>query len=255
MFRDLIDDLDDHSAEPGKLLDVPFVPTDDDVIEAMLNLGEVGPKDVLYDLGSGDGRILITAARNRGTHGIGVEIDPLRVADAMEDAGEARVEYLIDFIEEDFLTVDFSEATVVTLYLLESINVQLRPRFLSELRPGTRIISHAFDMGDWTADEQLELRGGNMRGINIYKWIVPAQIAGVWEWEGLDGKHYRVELQQKYQEITGHAWVADKAADLKNAQLCGACLALQIQEKDTPSPSTFTLNFDQNALQSIVEES
>lgn len=254
MFRDLIDDLDDYSVEPGKLLDVPFVPTDDDVIEAMLNLGGVGSKDLIYDLGSGDGRILITAAKNRGAHGIGVEIDPLRIADAMDDAGHARVEYLVDFIEEDIFTVDFSEATVVTLYLLESINVLLRPRLLSELRPGSRIISHAFDMGDWTADEQIELRGGNMRGVHIYKWIVPAQVAGVWEWEGLDGTPYRVELQQKYQEVTGSAWVADEAVGLKSAQLCGDCLELQLQKDDTTPPNTFTLNFEQNELQSVLED-
>jgi len=250
----LVDDLDDFSTEPGKLLDVPFVPTDDDVIEAMLNLGEVGPKDLLYDLGSGDGRILIAAARYRGTRGVGVEIDPLRIADAMDEAGHVRVEYLVDFIEEDIFTADVSDATVVTIYLLESINVQLRPRFLSELRPGTRIISHAFDMGDWKADEKLELRGDNLRGVNIYKWVVPAQVAGVWEWDGLDDKRYRVELQQKYQEVTGRAWLADEAVDLKSAKLYGGCLELEIQGAETTSLKTFTLTFDKNDIQSICED-
>jgi SAM-dependent methyltransferase len=246
---DDLDDLDDYSPEPDMLLDVPFVPTDEAVIEAMLNLGEVGRKDLLYDLGSGDGRILITAARKRGTRGIGVEIDPLRIADAMDEAGHFRVEYLVDFIEEDLFTADFSDATVVTLYLLESINVQLRPRLLSELRPGARVISHAFDMGDWKADERLELGG-----VNIYKWIVPAQVAGAWEWDGLNGKRYRVELQQKYQEVTGTAWVADEAADLKSAKLRGGALELQIQEGKTTSPNTFTLNFENNELQSVFED-
>lgn len=232
------------------LLDVPFVPTDEVVIEAMLNLGHVGPKDLLYDLGSGDGRILITAARNRGTRGIGVEIDPLRIADAMDEAGHFRVEYLVDFIEEDIFTADFSEATVVTLYLLESINIQLRPRLLSELRPGTRIVSHAFNMGDWKADERLELSG-----INIYKWIVPARVAGIWEWDGLDGKRYRVELQQKYQEVTGTAWRADEAVDLQSATLCGGSLELKIPGDKTTSLTSFTLHFDKNDLQSIVEDS
>lgn len=253
MFSDLIDDLDDDSIEPDRLLDVPFVPTDEDVVEAMLDLARVDKKDLIYDLGSGDGRILITAAKDRGAHGIGVEMDPLRVADAMDEAGYARVEYLVDFIEEDLFTVDISKATVVTLYLLESINIQLRPRLLSDLRPGTRIISHAFRMGDWTADEQVELRGGNMRGINIYKWIVPAQVAGVWEWEGLDGTHYRVELEQKYQEISGKAWVSDEAVDLKGAQLRGADLELTIQRNGTPSPNIFTLHFGRDDLQSVVE--
>ena len=250
MFRDLVDDLDDYSPEPEKFLDVPFVPTDESVIKAMLDLAGVGPKDVLYDLGSGDGRILIAAAKAHDTRGIGIEIDPLRIADAMEYAGDTGVEYLVDFVEEDIFTADFSEATVVTLYLLDSINVQLRPRLLSELRPGTRIISHAFDMGDRKADERLRLNG-----INIYKWIVPAQVAGIWEWEGLDGKAYRVELQQKYQEVTGSAWLDDNATPLKGARLHGDCLELKIQGTDTTSLNSFTLNFEDNELQSVLEDS
>lgn len=231
------------------LLDVPFVPTDEGVIEAMLNLGEVGPTDLLYDLGSGDGRILVAAARDRDTRGIGVEIDPLRIADAFDYAGHARVEYLVDFVEESIFTADFSDATVVTLYLLDSVNVQLRPRLLRELRPGTRIISHAFDMGDWRADELLEFSG-----VKIYKWIVPAQVAGVWEWDGSDGTPYRVELQQKYQEVTGRAWVADEAAELKSAELCGASLELKIGEDNTTSLNSFTLDFENNDLQFVVED-
>lgn len=249
MLRDLIDDLDGYSIEPDILLDVPFVPTDDRVIEAMLNLGEVGPNDLLYDLGSGDGRILITAARDRRTRGIGIEIDPQRIADAFDDAGYARVEYLVDFVEDSIFTADFRDATVVTLYLLDTINVQLRPRLLRDLRPGTRIISHAFDMGDWRADEQLELGG-----VKIYKWIVPAKVAGIWKWEGWDGKPYRVKLQQEYQEITGQAWAADEVAELKSAKLNGASLDLKILENNTTSLSSFTLNFENNDLQTIVQD-
>ena len=250
VFRDLVEDLDDYSPEPDRLLDVPFVPSDDDVVEAMLSLGEVTSKDLVYDLGSGDGRIVITAAQTRGARGIGVELDPLRIADAMEDAGDARVEYLIDFIEEDIFTVDISDATVVTLYLLESVNLQLRPRLLEELRPGTRILSHVFKMGDWRADEQFELRVENRRPVNLYKWIVPAQVAGSWEWEGTEGGRYRVELEQKFQDVTGRAWLDDEAIDLTGATLCGASLTLQIQEGKS-APQTFTLNFENNALQSV----
>lgn len=248
MFKDLIDDLDGYSIEPDLFLDVPFVPSDEGVIEAMLNLGGVGPKDLLYDLGSGDGRIVITAAKDRGVRGIGVEMDPLRIADAMEEAGHARVEYMVDFIEEDIFTVDFSDATVVTLYLLDSVNVQLRPRLLKELRTGARIISHAFDMGDWKADERIKLSTAS-----LYKWIVPAQVAGVWEWDGSDGKRYRVELQQKYQEVSGNAWRADEAMNLTSAILCGGHLELKIQGKKTTPPHVFTLIFDKSTLQSVLE--
>lgn len=249
MFRDLFDDLDNYSTDPDKFLDVPFVPTDEHVVEAMLNLAAVGPKDVLYDLGSGDGRILIAAAKDRDARGIGIDLDPLRIADAMEYAGWSCVEHLVDFIEDDIFTADIQEATVVTLYLLQSINVQLRPRLLSELRPGTRIVSHAFDMGDWKADEWLKLSG-----TSIYKWIVPAQVAGVWEWKRPDGKPYRIELQQKYQKVTGSASLAGKKADLKSAKLCGNRLEITLQESNKTSLDCFTLNFANSKLKSVVEK-
>lgn len=249
MFKDLVDDLDDDPQEPERFLDVPFVPTDGDVVKAMLRLAEVGPKDMIYDLGSGDGRILITAAQAYKARGIGVEMDPVRIADAMESAGEARVEYLVDFIEEDIFTADFSEATVVTLYLLDSVNVQLRPRLLGELRPGTRIVSHAFDMGDWRCDQLLELNGAK-----IYKWVVPARVMGVWAWEGLDGTPYCVELRQKYQDVTGSAWIADQEAVLNSAELHGGSLELTIQGGDPAALRSFTLDFADGELQSVVQE-
>ncbi|MGB6242469.1 MAG: class I SAM-dependent methyltransferase [Castellaniella sp.] len=251
MFRDLLDDLDDYSPAPGKLLDVPFVPSDDDVIEGLLSLGEVRSTDLLYDLGCGDGRIVIAAARTRGARSIGVELDPLRIADAMEEAGHVRVEYLVDFIEEDIFTVDIRDATVITLYLLEAVNLQLRPRLLKELRPGTRILSHVFKMGDWRADEQIELRGGNQRGVNLYKWIVPAQVAGVWEWEGMEGGQYRVQLEQRFQDVTGSAWLDDAVVKVDSATLCGAALTLRIQTGKTAVPQAFILNFENNALASV----
>jgi len=249
LFRDLVDDLNNYSVEPHLFLDVPFVPSEEDVIEAMLNLAEVGPKDVLYDLGSGDGRIRVAAAKNRDTRGVGIELDPLRIADAMEYAGNTGVEYLVDFVEESLFTADFSEATVITLYLLDSVNVQLRPRLLSELRPGARIVSHAFDMGEWKADERIKVNG-----ITIYKWVVPAQIAGEWEWEGVDGSSYRVELRQEFQKISGNAWLNDEAVELKSTALCGRFLDLEIQDTGTQSIKRFTLNFVDSELQSVVED-
>lgn len=248
MFRDLVDDLDDHSPKPAKLLDVPFVPSDDRVIEAMLKLANIGPDDVLYDLGCGDGRIVITAARSYGIRAIGVELDPLRVADAMEAAADARVEFIVDFIEESIFTVDFSEATVVTLYLLETVNQQLRPRLLKELRPGSRIISHAFNMGDWKADEELELSG-----ITLYKWVVPAKVAGNWEWEASDGTPYHLELEQAYQEVSGTVWQGDQLAQLKSATLRGAELEVAIQGKADTALKRFILTFEDPEQPSVLE--
>lgn len=248
MFRDMIYDPDNYSSLPGMYLDVPFVPTDDNVIAAMLKLANLTRKDVLYDLGCGDGRIVVAAARDHDVRAVGVEIDPLRIADAMEYAGDSRVEYLVDFVEENIFTVDFSAATVVTLYLLDSVNLQLRPRLLQELRPGTRIISHAFGMGDWKPDVRLELGG-----TRILKWIVPAKVAGTWAWEGLDGRLYRVKLTQKFQQVRGSAWIDEQAATLLETTLYGSCLDVVIRDaQDTTR--RYTLHFENGELQTIQEE-
>lgn len=229
----------------GVYLDVPFVPTDEQVVEAMLDLADVGPDDVLYDLGSGDGRILVSAAIDRNTRGVGIDIDPLRIAEAMEYAGRSRVEYLVDFIEDNIFTADISEATVVTLYLLRAINLKLRPRLLRELRPGTRIVSHAFDMGDWKPDKWLKLSG-----VGIMKWIVPANVEGVWEWRGTDGNLYRVDLEQEYQQVTGSAWRSDKELIWDDAELRGDRLYLSLRTDDESEADDFVLTFS-DGLQSV----
>ncbi len=248
MFRDLIENLDDDANEPDVFLDVPFVPSNDQVIEAMLQLAGAGPRDLLYDLGSGDGRIVIAAARKHRTPGIGIELDPLRIADAMEQAGHAGVECLVDFVEENIFTADFSPASIVTLYLMDSINLQLRPRLLRELRPGARIVSHAFDMGDWTADERL-----TVGGIKIYKWIVPARVAGTWEWESLDGTPCRIELQQHYQMVSGRVWLSGRPALLNSATLSAGMLELSIQADPESPLMAATLHFDHDGLLSVEE--
>ncbi|KAB7627931.1 class I SAM-dependent methyltransferase [Alkalilimnicola sp. S0819] len=247
MFRDLIDDLDDYSAQPHLYLDVPYVPTDEDLVEEMLALAEVGARDLLYDLGSGDGRIVVAAARDRGAHGVGIELDPLRIADAMEYAGDSGVEYLVDFVEADIFSADISEASVVTLYLLDSVNVDLRPRLLSTLRPGTRIVSHAFDMGDWKADERRRFRG-----TNLFKWIVPAQVAGRWEWRSADGRQCRIELEQNYQQITARAWFDERPARVESAQLRGDRLKLLLLADDAAPLECFSLHFADGQLASVT---
>lgn len=247
MYRDLLDDIDNYATEPDRFLDVPFVPSDEEVIDAMLKLGRVGPKDLVYDLGSGDGRILIAAARDRSARGIGIELDPQRIADAMEEAGWAGVECEVDFIEEDIFEADCSPATVVTLYLLESVNLELRPQLLRQLRPGTRIVSHAFDMGDWRPDDKL-----NLGGVNIYKWIVPAQVAGDWEWTCHEGRSYRLELRQKFQDVSGKVWLDGDKAHLDDLALNGSQLDIEIRgAKDTASHG-FALVFDKGMLTSVT---
>jgi Methyltransferase domain len=151
--------------------DVPYVPTPEAVVDAMLKVAKVGKNDVLYDLGSGDGRIVNTAAQKYGTRGIGIDIDPQRIQEANENAKKAGVTDRVRFVQQDLFNTNFSEATVVTLYLLPEINLRLRPKLLKELKPGTRIVSHAFDMGDWKPDQTL-----NVDGKTIYYWVVPKEI-------------------------------------------------------------------------------
>ena len=148
----------------------PFVPSPYDVVNRMLTLAEVTKDDVVYDLGCGDGRIVITAAQRFGARGVGVDIDPQRIAESNANAERAGVQHLVRFIEQDALTVDVSEATVVTLYLLSSSNMKLRPLLTRQLPPGARIVSHAFSMGDWEPDviDRFEDERGNTR--SLYLW-------------------------------------------------------------------------------------
>ena len=151
-----------------RMPDVIFVPTAQEVVEDMLRLANVRKGDVLYDLGSGDGRIAITAAKLYGVRAVGIDIDPERIREANENAKKAGVEKLVQFRQADLFKSDFREATVVTLYLLPDLNVKLRPKLWAELKPGSRVVSHQFDMGDWKPEKRLE--SGTR---TIYFWTIP----------------------------------------------------------------------------------
>lgn len=148
--------------------DVIYVPTRDTVVDAMLKLAEVDSNDVVYDLGSGDGRIVIAAARNYGARGVGIDIDPERISESNTNATNAGVTDKVKFIEADLFESDFSEASVVTLYLLGRLNEKLKPMLMQQLKPGTRVVSHAFDMGDWEPEETQ-----SVDGTTIYLWTIP----------------------------------------------------------------------------------
>jgi len=148
--------------------DVIFVPTPQEVVEDMLRLANVRKGDVLYDLGSGDGRIAITAAKKYGVKATGIDIDPERIREAQQNAKKAGVTDLVQFKQEDLFQANFKDATVVTLYLLPDLNVKLRPKLWNELKPGTRIVSHQFDMGKWKPEKTLESDGRT-----VYFWTVP----------------------------------------------------------------------------------
>lgn len=156
------------SEQPSRQPDVPFVPTPQEVVDAMLELAKVQKGDVVYDLGSGDGRIPITAAKRYGVTATGIDINPERVKEANENAQREGVTDRVSFRTADLFTTDLSPANVVTLYLLPEVNLKLRPKLLKELKPGSRIVSHAFNMGDWEPDETR-----NIDGRTIYLWTVP----------------------------------------------------------------------------------
>jgi ubiquinone/menaquinone biosynthesis C-methylase UbiE len=152
--------------------DVIYVPTPQEVVEGMLKLAKVGKNDVVYDLGCGDGRIVVTAARQFGARSVGIDIDPIRIREATENVRVAGVGERVKLIEGDLFATDISEATVVTIYLLSRLNLKLRPKLLKELRPGTRIVSHAFDMDDWKP-----MRTESVGSSTIYLWTVPGKKA------------------------------------------------------------------------------
>jgi SAM-dependent methyltransferase len=162
---------------PRREPDVPYVPTTEAAVQAMLKLGEVKQTDVVYDLGCGDGRIVIAAAKNLGARGVGIDINPVRIAEAKENARKAGVEKLVRFEENDLFEADIHEATVVTLFLLPHINLKLRPKLLHDLKPGTRIVSNTFDMGDWKPEKEFivpDTEVDSYLSHKLFLWIVPA---------------------------------------------------------------------------------
>jgi SAM-dependent methyltransferase len=185
----------------------------------MLDLAQVTAADYLIDLGCGDGRIALAAAR-RGARAMGVDIDPVRIEEAVNAARFAQLESRVVFRRQDLFRTSIYEANVITLYLLPRINLELRPRLLTELRPGSRIVSHAFHMGDWHPEAQDELDGRH-----IFLWIVPAVAGGSWSITERGGGTAVLEIEQRFQEVTGTLTGAEGALELRQAVLRGARLS------------------------------
>ena len=181
-------------------LDVPYVPTPQDVVDRMLDMAKLTKDDFHIDLGSGDGRIAVTAAK-RGARSIGIDLNPTRIAEANENAQKAGVTDRVTFVLGNLFEQKIGQADVLTMYLLQSVNLQLRPRILAELRPGSRVVSHAFSMNDWEPDQHV-----NVNGRNLYLWIVPGKAEGTWQAES-GGRKFTLDLKQAFQKLTGTATV------------------------------------------------
>ena len=209
--------------------DTPYVQTPQNVVDTMLEIAKVGPGDYVIDLGSGDGRMVITAAKQRGARGFGVDLDRKLVALANRNAARAGVADRAVFYERDLHATDVSSATVMSIYLLPEVNLMIRTRLLATLRPGTRIVSHDYGMGEWKPDFQTELDApGKTVGIGerskIFYWMVPGRAAGRWRWRlAPDGKPVEFELavQQNFQVIDGTLKAGGRTARMENARLAG----------------------------------
>jgi hypothetical protein len=221
------------SAEAGReppSVDVPFVPSPMVVVDEMLRLADVGPGDVVMDLGSGDGRTVIAAARKFGARAVGVELDQHLLIQSEESARQAGVEALVKFIEQDLFKADLSVATVITMYLYPSVTLKLRPRLLA-LRPGTRIVSHDYNLGEWRPDRTSTVRK------DVFLWIVPARVAGRWQMRLALPPVERVievELEQRFQEVSGQARVNGLLGPVWEAKLAGAQISFVIIDTSDP---------------------
>lgn len=213
------------AAQKGKggspKLDVEYEATPHKVVDAMLKLAKVGPDDFLIDLGSGDGRIPIAAAKTYGAKALGVDLDPKRVAEAKANAEREGVTDKVTFVEGDLYGTEIGDATVITLFLWPTINLKLRPRLL-DLVPGRRVVSHAHDMGDWHPDRRQTLGESD-----IFLWIVPAKIGGSWKLN-TQGRAIDIRIDQKYQHFRGTALVDGRWRPVRNGRIDGLDVTFEL---------------------------
>jgi precorrin-6B methylase 2 len=212
-------------------LDVPYVPTKFPVVDEMLKLANVTKADILYDLGCGDGRIVIGAAQKYGAHAVGIDLDPERIAESHENAKKAGVTNLVKFIEGDLFEADIKEASVLSMYLLTSVNLKLRPRLLRELKPGTRVVSHNFGMDNWKPDAASVVTVDDIRH-DVFLWIIPANVSGAWTWEmplGVKTAGAKMTVEQKYQYPAATVVINGAPGAVKDLKLHGDHLTFTVE--------------------------
>ncbi|SRR5581483_1954602 len=210
------------SARAEREPDVVFVPTPMATVRGMLRLAAVGDSDLVYDLGSGDGRIVIAAAREFGARAVGIDIDPARIAESRASADTAGVAGRVSFRQGDLFRADLRPATAVTLYLTVPLNLRLRPKLLRDLRPGARVVSNSFEMGEWTPDSTVIVRGFAQAETPVHLWIIPADVRGPWRVTIAGAPETLVlRLTQRFQRLRGTALVRGRRVALAEPKLRG----------------------------------
>ena len=212
------------SAKEKRELDVPYEPTSHGIAEEMLKIADVTSRDLVYDLGCGDGRIVIMAAKERGAKGVGVDMDPDRIRESRENAERAGVTKLVRFYEQNLFETNISNATVVMLYLWPEVNLKLRPKLIKELKAGTRIVSHSHTMGEWQDDATREVEGHT-----LHFFVVPANISGKWHWTGPEKVVSFLQLTQKFQKVKGSITIGEETYPITNCSLRGNNLLFSVE--------------------------
>jgi hypothetical protein len=220
--------------------DTPYVQTPQNVVDKMLEIAKVGPKDYVIDLGSGDGRMIITAAKKHGARGFGVDLDRRLVSLANRRAAQAGVSDRAVFYERDLYKTDVSRATVVTIYLLPEVNLMVRPKLLATLKPGTRVVSHDYDMGEWPPDVSLVLDApdkpvGRDFKSKVFYWVVPARVSGKWRWDVVfngQSTPFELALNQMFQKIDGVLTIDGRSAKIEEARLNGTSIQFTATIRD-----------------------
>ncbi len=241
--------------------DTPYVQTPQNVVDRMLQVAKVGPADYVIDLGSGDGRMVITAAKKYGARGFGVDLDQRLVALSNRLAARAGIADRAVFYTRDLYDTDMTAASVITIYLLPEVNLMVRPKLLATLKPGTRVVSHDYDMGDWPPDQQMVLEApdkpvGRDKTSKVFFWVVPANAAGKWRWQmPLAGKPAGFELRvtQNFQRISGSLAAGGNAWPLDNAQLNGEQISFSAADKASAMRYEFNGRISGNALTGTVQ--
>ena len=238
----------------------PYVPTPQNIVDHMLEVAKVSSKDYLIDLGSGDGRLIITAAKKYGARGFGVDLDRRLVTRANQLAVKAGVSDRAIFYERDLFETDFSSASVVTIYLLPEVNLMVRPQLLATLKPGTRIVSHDYNMGDWPPDQQMVFDApdkpvGRDKTSKVFFWVVPGNAAGKWRWQlPVAGKpaDFEFTVSQNFQSINGRLFVGGSEWPIENAKLQGNDVSFNVADKATALRYEFEGHIYNHALTGTV---